>query len=110
MSRFIASSSFGPSRPPVAKTPDSSARYIQQYQSGSRCRLLVNLIELVLAFRRADEDTPAIAVGQRRTNNLVPELCLDLCVLVEDGSIPVRAAQVVWMVGTDDVDAAALCA
>ena len=72
--------------------------------------LLVDLVELVLTFRCADEDTPAIAVGQRRTNNLVPELCLDLCVLVEDGSIPVRTAQVVRMVGTDDIDAAALCA
>ena len=68
---------------------------------------LVHVVERILSLRRPDEHRPSVAVRERRTDDLVPELRLHLRVLVEDDAIPIRPAQGVRMVGAHDVDAAA---
>ena len=71
---------------------------------GLGARGVEELREQVHALGRADEERPAVAVGQRRLQHVVPHLGLDLRHLVDDHTVQAHAAHRVGVVSAVAAD------
>ena len=80
----------------------------QREPFGIAFRLLVDAVEVVASLWRADEHSPAIAIGERRTQHLGPCARIEVAIFIKHDAIGERAAQPVECLGTVEPNARAV--
>ena len=85
-------------------------RRLEHEREPARLRLRPppQLVERIAALRRADEDGPALAVGDRRTDDLGPHARVHVGVFIEHHAVEIDAAQGVRIVGAVEPDLSAI--